>query len=88
MPPAGRVVMLPVPAVWGIDWAAVSQRKEHWSWSQDLEFESQLCCLQTSHVTILSLMLLLRELREWLVPTPSHRGGQKEMTSMKALSWC
>lgn len=68
--------------------AAVSQRQKHWSWSQDLEFESQPCCFQTHPVTILSLILLLCELREWLVPTLGHPGGQNEMTSMKALSQC
>lgn len=68
--------------------AAVSQRQKHWSWSQDLEFESQPCCFQTHPVTILSLILLFCELREWLVPTLGHPGGQNEMTSMKALSQC
>lgn len=76
MPPAGRVVTLPMPAAWGTDGAAVSQGKQHWSWSQDVEFESQLCCLQTSHVTILSLILLLRELRGWSVPTPGIVEGR------------
>lgn len=35
-----------------------SQRKELWSWSQELEFEQQLCGSRMSHITFLGLVLL------------------------------